>query len=722
MLPKVSLADLRAEELAEEMARRIPAHTPEWRNARPGDPGRTLIDLFAWLGETLLYRANLTPRRMRLEFLNLLNLKQRPAQPATGLLQFGHKAPAAAKPVFVAPGTRATAPVPFEVLTPATVQPVEGQVFVKRRLGEAERAELAEVLASLGDVYGVEDMEPYATERLFGPGDMAKPEGVDPFADSIDATLWVGLFALDETAAAREAVRAALDAQPCVLNVGVIPRMVLPEEEEPSTPGGLSWTVSSPGAEAGEVAYLDLPVEDDRTAGLTAEGTLRLVLPRAAMVWAPSNDIVDEIDAGVGDRPPRLDDATLAGRLVGWLRLVSDDPAGRLPLSWIGVNAVAVDQRETYANVLLGTATGQAGQRFRLPVRDIDPATLSVAVAQPGAAFEAWDQVTDLGGAGRDAQAYELDAEAGEILFGDDLTGRALRPGARVRLDYGRGGGGTAGNLAAGTVAKVQLPGLVAFQPAAFHGGVEAETLEAAEKRVGAMLHHRNRCVTEDDYRAIGAELGLARIEVLPGFRPYQQRYGSAGVVAVMAFPAQAVRRPANPRADRRLIEQVRAHLDPRRPLGTELYVISPDYVAMGATAAIGLAEGYAREEVVRAVKERLYALLWPLAPGGAEGTGWALGRAVRNLELEVEIARIPGVRTTQGVNLFTVGETGFKPVAVQSATGQQVLTVEEWQLPELLAVEIAVGAAAPPSTLALPGTGGTGGKAVGVPVVPEVC
>jgi hypothetical protein len=192
-------------------------------------------------------------------------------------------------------------------------------------------------------------------------------------------------------------------------------------------------------------------------------------------------------------------------------------------------------------------------------------------------------------------------------------------------------------------------------------------------------------------------------------------------VVAVMAFPFEPVRRPANPRADRRLLERVQAHLDPRRPLGTELYVISPDYVGLGVTAAIGLADGFAREAVVRAVKERLYAHLWPLAPGGAEGTGWALGRAVRNLELEVEIARIPGVRTTQGVNLFTVGETGFRRVATQAASGQQVLTMAEWQLPELLSVEIAVDALAAPATLTAAGTG-SGARAVGVPVVPGVC
>ena len=47
-----------------EVVARIPAHTPEWTNPRIGDPGRTLIDLFAWLTDTLLYRANLDGREV----------------------------------------------------------------------------------------------------------------------------------------------------------------------------------------------------------------------------------------------------------------------------------------------------------------------------------------------------------------------------------------------------------------------------------------------------------------------------------------------------------------------------------------------------------------------------------------------------------------------------------------------------------------------------------
>jgi hypothetical protein len=48
------LDDRRFDDLVADMVARIPAHTPEWTNPRPGDPGRTLIELFAWLGDALL--------------------------------------------------------------------------------------------------------------------------------------------------------------------------------------------------------------------------------------------------------------------------------------------------------------------------------------------------------------------------------------------------------------------------------------------------------------------------------------------------------------------------------------------------------------------------------------------------------------------------------------------------------------------------------------------
>ena len=728
MLPRVNLADMTAEELAEEMVRRVPGHCHEYRNIRRGDPGRTLIDLFAWMGEALLYRANLTPRRMRLEFLNLLNLKQKPAQAARGLIQLSHKSAQAARPVLAPATTRVNGPVPFELTSGATVQPVMGHVYIKRRLSEDESEELSAVLASLSEIYGAPMVEPYETERVFGPGEKALPEGRELFADSQDNAAWIALLALDESPGAMDAARAALDAQPALLNIGVVPRMARDDALAlpPAPVDGLDWRITAPprGAADPGVSYRLLPREDDRTEGLSREGTLRLVLPSSEQVFAPSNDLDDEVHAGVGDRPPRLDDPALAARLLGWIQLRPGDPAASLRLSWLGINAVSVDQRETHAGISLGVATGVAGMRMALPGRNADPDTLALSVFEETRGFVRWEQVMDLGACGREDRCYELNAEAGEVMFGDNLTGMGLPRGARVRLDMQRSGGGTGGNLAAGTLTSVNLPGIEAHQPAPMTGGAEAETLAAAEKRVGAWLHHRNRAVTEDDYRAIGTELGLARIEVIPGFRPHQRRMGELGVVAVMAVPDKPVMRPANPRADRILLEQVHAHYEPRRPLGTELYIVSPEYVQLGATTAISLRDGAMREEVVNAVIDRLHAYLWPLAPGGQEGRGWTLGRGVSARELEVEIARVPGVRTVQGLNLFAPGEAGYALLPLNGPFGGQVAELEAWQLPELLDVVVAVNASEAPGTLEPGGPGGGfgTGAGVGVPVVPEVC
>ena len=729
MLPRVNLADLSAKELADEMVRRIPAHTPEWRNARAGDPGRAMIDLFAYMGETILYRANLTPRRMRLEFLNLLNLKQRPATSARGLLALTHKAPAGAVPVFARPGVRINGPKVFETRAVATIQPLEGRVFIKRALDEDAMEELSDVLASLSEVYGVTDMAPYETEQVFGPGDKARSEGVDLFAESVDQTAWIALFALDETPAARTAAQLALDAQPALLNLGVIPKL---DRDDPLAPAsdpleGVDWAVTAPPltlSDAG-ILYRDLPVDEDRTEGFTREGTLRLVMPSFAEILSPSNDIEDEVDAGVGDRPPRLDDPELAGRLLCWVRLRAGDAAATLPVSWMGVNAVEIDQTQSYSNVLLGTATGVAGARFALPARNVDPESIGISVFEEGLGFRPWSQVTDLGACARDERCYEVDAEAGQVAFGDGITGKSLPKGTRVRLDIMRAGGGADGNVSAGSLAKIELPGLLVHQPADMHGGVDAEALETAEKRVGAMLHHRNRCVTEADYKSVTAELGIPRTEVIPGFRPHQRLTGAAGVVTVMAVPEGTVRRAPNPRADRRMLERIHAHLDPRRPLGTELYVVSPEYVSFGISTAISIRDGFAREEVVKAVKERLYSFFWPLAGGGGDGSGWTLGRDINAQETEVEIARVPGVRIASGVNLFLPDAADFDLVGPDSKTGIATVELSEWQLAELLNVVVAVDVTDPPASMSY-GQGGadsTGsGRGIAVPVVPEVC
>ena len=66
MLPEILLDDIRFQELVSEARTRIVRHSPEWTEHNVSDPGITLIELFAWLTEILVYRINRIPERLQL--------------------------------------------------------------------------------------------------------------------------------------------------------------------------------------------------------------------------------------------------------------------------------------------------------------------------------------------------------------------------------------------------------------------------------------------------------------------------------------------------------------------------------------------------------------------------------------------------------------------------------------------------------------------------------
>src|SRR5580700_6698701 len=111
----------------------IPAHTPEWTIQQLGDPGRTLIELFAWLADTILYRANLIPERQRLAFLKLLGIPLQPAAAATGMISVSPDASASAA-VTLAASAPVSGGANFETLTELDVLPVTAQVYIKAPL------------------------------------------------------------------------------------------------------------------------------------------------------------------------------------------------------------------------------------------------------------------------------------------------------------------------------------------------------------------------------------------------------------------------------------------------------------------------------------------------------------------------------------------------------------------------------------------------------------
>jgi baseplate J-like protein len=737
-----SLDDRAYDDLVEEVLARIPAHTPEWTNPQPGDPGRTLVELFAWLVDTLLYRANLIPERQRLAFLRLLGAQMQAAVAARGLVAVRLDEENATDSVELAPRAVLKGPVDFETLSELTVLPVTGEAYLKRPLSASEGRDLGPVLAGLRQVYrlGAKGVG-YVTTPVF-PAGAADPAGVDLVHGTVDGALWIALLAAKKEQVA--AVRKTLGGDDGgggtqrLLSVGIAPALrIAGLEERIGERARLRhvWEVTTGREPGGEPEYLPLDVIADTAQSLSRRGVVRLALPGSDDLGAPENDVLRNLNAGVGrHRPPRLDDPDRAARLVAWLRLRPTEPVAQLALSWVGVNAVEVDQRRTLSGRVFGQSDGTADQVFQLPAQSVERETLVLQVEEPGQGYLPWRTTDDLATSGRDDAAFELDAEAGAVRFGDGVRGRIPPFEARLRIAQMRSGGGRAGNVPAGSLAEIKARDfagnpvtrkLVAAQPLPTDGGADAESLADAERRIPALLRHRDRAVTGEDFRRLAADtpgVSLGRVEVLPRFKPQQRRSDVPGVVSVLVLPFKGQTQPPNPRADRPLIESVFAYLDTRRPLTCELYVIGCEYVPLSLGVGIAVRDGFAHDQVVNDVRDALRRALWPLPPGGPDGGGWPLGRPVGDRELEVVVARVPGVAAVSGVNLFRrdviSGVERWRILPRARANDPVALALDVWQLPELLGVVVVVGDA--PTDLRL--DTGAAGDEIPIPLVPEVC
>lgn len=737
-----ALDDRSFDDLVEELLARIPAHTPEWTNPRLGDPGRTIVELFAWLTDTLLYRANLIPERQRLVFLKLLGVQMRPAMPARSLVSISTDDENFKEAVYLQKGATIKGPVNFETLSEITVLPITGEAYFKRPLTASERTSLADVLHGLQDIYQLSGVAvPYVTTPLF-PSSVAALDGFDLIDGTVDKCLWLALLAPNKNAAEaiRDTLGQAKNGSQQLINVGLAPPVkVAALFEDVSSPKRVPyvWQVCTGKEIGGQPEYVALDVISDSTAGLTRSGVVRLALPSKDNIGKLDNDVRAKLNAGLDDRPPRIDDPEKDLRLITWLRLRPTERLEHLSLSWAGINAVEVDQRQTLTGRVVAQSDGTADQEMQLPALAIERETFQLQV-ESGDGYRFWTPIDDLALAGRDDTVFSLDSEAGTIRFGDGIRGRIPEAGMRVRVAYMRAGGGRAGNLPAGSLKEiggrdldnnpVPPPKLKVQQSLATEGGEDAESLAQAEQRIPALFRHRDRSVTEEDYKRLATDtpgVRLGRVEVLPRFKPQQRRSNVPGVVSVMVLPFKPLALPPNPRPDRPIIEAVHNYLSARRPLTTELYVIGCEYIPVAISAGITIRDGFGRDTVINSVRDALRTFAWALAPGGPEGSGWPLGRSLRDREVEVAVARVAGVNSVTGINLFTKRDDRWHKFRTTNATGAIEIRMQDWQLPELLTVAVVADGLPLEDLSAMPDPFGVAGGVAGgvaVPVVPEVC
>ena len=90
-IPSVNLDDRTFNQLVDEALQLARQAESGWEDLGPSDPGRILLELFAYLTDTMIYRINRLPEKVYVELLNLMNVQLEPPAAARAELLFSRE-------------------------------------------------------------------------------------------------------------------------------------------------------------------------------------------------------------------------------------------------------------------------------------------------------------------------------------------------------------------------------------------------------------------------------------------------------------------------------------------------------------------------------------------------------------------------------------------------------------------------------------------------------
>ncbi len=107
-LTSPNLDDRTFEELVQGARNVITTNAPEWNDLSEGDPGLALMEAFAYLADTTIYRLNRVPDKLFVEFLRLIGVRLEPPSAAVAMVRFTRDPSAPATAIEIPRGTRVT--------------------------------------------------------------------------------------------------------------------------------------------------------------------------------------------------------------------------------------------------------------------------------------------------------------------------------------------------------------------------------------------------------------------------------------------------------------------------------------------------------------------------------------------------------------------------------------------------------------------------------------
>ncbi len=634
-LPTPKLDDRSFQQIVDEAKKRIPHYTREWTDHNVSDPGVTLIELFAWMTETILYRVNQVPDLHTVKFLEMLGIKLQAPEPATAPITFWFSGPQESR-VIVPAGT--------EVASTQT-ETESSIIFTSDANLGVDPPELESVITrKAARESGKKRYSALNMQSLKSGFD-----GVNVFTDTpqFDDALYFGFknnlshhilgFELNFDSAG---------------GAGVNP------ENPPYV-----WEASTGDAED---RWETCEVEYDTTKALNSPGRILIHVPRMGLYQVNKDRLY-----WVRVRIVKLDEAAKEAGV----RAYSQSPRIRKieVQSWGGT--VGSTHSQIVRNEFIGRSDGSPGQRFNLGrfplLRRTDDERLKLTVDNEE--DQLWSEVNDFAETGFHDTVYTLDSVTGELRFGPALRqpdgtvkvyGAIPPRGGNLFFNAYRTGGGTVGNVKAGVLntLKTAIPFIARVSNrSAADGGLDAESLAAAMMRAPQLLRSRERAVTEADYEFLAMQALPAQISRVKCLQPRPVNAGRVqpGRVYVLVIPR--IHDPERLLSAEELdlsteaSQLLSSYLDERRLLTVRLSVREPEYRGVAVKVQLRATPGADQDELERRIMAQLHRFLNPLT-GGADGKGWPFGRDIYISDVYQCLQGMEGIQFIRNVEMRPSG------------------------------------------------------------------
>ncbi len=650
-LPMRKLDDRQFQDLVDEAKKRINHYCPEWTDHNVSDPGITLIELFAWMTDIILYRLNQVPDLHYVKFMEMFGVTLQPPTPAHTPVTFWLTA-SQATTVLIPAGT--------EVATTQT-ETKKPIVFTTDNDFEIRVPSWKTIVRYAADLEGQRRYREENLRRLklgyFGPNE----DGLVIFSPRPPQSEDALLFGFDNDLS-HHILRLEFNFN-TAFGAGIVPELPPYEWRASTGDNNAPWALCE--------------VDSDTTRGMNSVGAVQLHLPKLgkqeiagqSLYWVQVR--IRELTSQ--DRESGIKPYDVSPRLRQIANIVA-----------IGCTVPATHSQQVTKEVL-GLSNGEPGQRFQLQATPIltrkADETLSIKLdhaipAEEQSGDPPWVEVSDFADGDANAPYFTLDSVTGELRFGPavqqpngdiKLYGRVPPRGATLIFEKYRHGGGLEGNIEPKQLntLKSAIPYVKRVENRQkAEGGMDAEALDAAMMRMPALLRSRQRAVCAEDFEFLARQ---AAPEVIARVKCLQPLPGDAnrvvpGQVYVLVIPRvvhpQGYLTSSELEPKQADLDRVTAYLDERRLLTTRLAVRAPQYHWVAVRVNLREAPGSDREAVRNEILRRLYRFLNPLT-GGTDRKGWPFGRTLYLSDIYQCLQGAPDVLFVRSASLYAANAVG---------------------------------------------------------------